>query len=112
MALPTIYWFTKVAEYVARVVPFVSTVLAFFAWSYNIVALAIVGPLSEARLSLEGVAVVNSVAVDWQVYEWIGLVNAVLPLSEGLALLSAYWTFCLSMNLFRWAKSFVPTLSN
>ena len=42
----------------------------------------------------------------------IGYVNAVIPLSEMVALLVTFYSLWLLIILIRWVKSFIPTIAN
>lgn len=112
MALPTLYWFTKIGDYVARVVPFVASVLAFFAWAYNIVAVLIVAGINAIYEGVMSLDTSFASGASFGGLEWIGYVNAVIPLDAWLALLSALMVFKIAVVGLRWVKSFIPTMAN
>jgi hypothetical protein len=112
MALPTIYWFSKIIEYVARVVPVVASVLAFFAWAYNIAEMLVIGSLNAIINQIASLDISQLGSADFSAWIWIGYVNALFPLGESIALLGAYYTAWMVVILVRWVKSFIPTMSN
>jgi hypothetical protein len=112
MALPTIFWFREVRDFVAKIVPFVASALAFIAWAYNIVAVMIVAAINAIY---DGIASLDTSFVSGGNFgglEWIGYVNAVIPLDAWLALMSALMVFKIAIVTLRWIKSFIPTMAN
>ncbi len=112
MALPTIYWFSKVREVLEKVFPFVTSGLALLAWWYNIVAVALVGALHWIRNALNALDLSAFAPADFSAWPYIGVINAIFPLTESLALLGAYFTVWIAVIVVRWVKSFIPTLAN
>jgi hypothetical protein len=112
MATPTIYWYSKLAEYAAKIIPFVASALAFWAWFYNIVAVLIVGSLNKIFNYLAAIDLSNYGNVDFSTWYYIGILNAVFPLTETFAMLSGYFVFWGALITLRWVKSFIPTIAN
>ncbi len=44
--------------------------------------------------------------------EYVGYVNAFIPVSEFIGLMSIYLTIWATVILLRWIKSFIPTMAN
>jgi hypothetical protein len=112
MALPTIFWFTKIGEYSARIIPFVATFLGFMAWCYNIVEILIVGSLNAIYNAIASLDISALGGADFAAWTYIGFVNAIFPLSEALAMLGAFYIAWISIIVLRWVKSFIPTMAN
>lgn len=112
MALPTLFWFTKIGDYAARVVPFVATALAFVAWAYNIVEVLIVGTFNAIASKIASLDTSFLTSADFSAFQWVTTLNAVFPLSESLGLLGALFTYKMVIIAIRWLKSFIPTVAN
>jgi len=112
MALPSPFWLQDALNKLARVVPFVSTILAFFAWAYSIVEVLIVGVLNLIKNQIASLDLSMLGGANFAEWAWIGYVNALFPLSEAIGILGAYYTAWMSIIILRWIKSFVPTMAN
>ncbi|MCW1921500.1 hypothetical protein OKA05_02980 [Luteolibacter arcticus] len=109
--IPSMFWFNKVKDYAAKLLPLAATVIAFFAWFFNIVALVFVAGVDWITSTLNTIQLAGGGA-EFSVWPMIGLLNAIFPLAETLGILSAYFTFWAVIISVRWVKSFIPTLSN
>ena len=112
ISLPPLYWYKELSKYAARLWPLVSTALAFTAWMYNLVWILIVGAYTKINALLASVDLANFGNADFSQWQYIGIVNAIFPLTESLALLSFYYTLWGLVIAIRWIKSFIPTVAN
>jgi hypothetical protein len=112
MALPTIFWFREVRDYVAKVVPFVASVLAFVAWCYNAIEVMIVAAFNTIKGKILSLDTSWMQSADFGVLDGIAVINSFAPVSETIGLLSALFAFKLVIYLVRWVKSFIPTVAN
>ncbi|HET6406449.1 MAG TPA: hypothetical protein VFG14_01100 [Chthoniobacteraceae bacterium] len=112
MAKPSIYWLQKAAETLGKISPIAGTILGFIAWTYNIIEIVIIGTIDFIADKLTALDVSAFSNANFASLQWIGYLNAVFPLSEYLAILSAYYVAWGVVVLIRWVKSFVPTMGN
>lgn len=113
MAQPSLYWLNSAASVLKWISPTAATLIGFVAWLYNLIEVGIIsclelalGKLSDLNTNfMNGGASVTGI-------EYIGYANAVMPLTEMLGLLSAYYTAWMIIIVFRWIKSLIPTASN
>lgn len=98
-------YLAKHAKAAALVVAFLLWFNNFIEWIFNVV----VAQLKELASSLDVAALQGASFAN---LEWIGYVNAVVPVSEFVTLGGVYTTAVIVIILIRWLKSFVPTLSN
>ena len=112
MAKPTIFYLLEISKQIANMLPVISTIVGFFAWLYNFIELVLIGTMTWMMDKLNSVDTSAFSGVTLSTIEYIGYVNAVIPLSEMLGVLSAYYTAWITIILVRWAKSFVPTVAN
>lgn len=112
MAKPSIYWLQKAAEILGKIAPIAGTILGFIAWLYNLIEVVIIGTIDFITAKLAEIDTSAFSNANFASLQWIGYLNAVFPLSEYLAILSAYYIAWGVVVLIRWIKSFVPTVAN
>ncbi len=116
---PIYYWpvvfFANVIDQVSKIARFLAITFALVLWLSDFMNYTINTLISSfnalfASMNTSGLAAANSVSFSG--LDLIGYVNAFLPVSEFLGLLSIYLTAWTIVILIRWTKSIVPTLSN
>jgi hypothetical protein len=112
MAKPTVYYLSQAAKQIANLLPFIGTVVGFIGWVYNFIEVILIGTFEWLHDTIVTVDASGFSGSNLSGIEWIGYVNAVVPVSEMLSVLSAYYTAWLTVVLIRWAKSFIPTVAN
>lgn len=108
---PTQFFF-KLIYWLSRNTKMVAIVSGFIFWLVGFIDAAVTSVITTistliTALSFDGLGNVALTTV-----QWIGYFNAVIPLTEGIALLTVYYSILISVAIIRWTKSFVPTVSN
>ncbi|MEO5713928.1 MAG: hypothetical protein ABIT37_10620 [Luteolibacter sp.] len=89
-----------------------AVLLAIILWAAGVIQHCI----SDVVSSFAGmIASINTTAfrnVSFSSVEYVGYVNAFIPVSEFIGLFTIYLTIWGTVILLRWIKSFVPTLAN
>jgi len=112
MKTALVYWCSRFYDLINSVGKAVGVLVAFVVWAGLLVERVVSATLSEVIDKLSAIKLEQVKATAMAGQEWIGYVNAVVPLSEMLTLLVAYFAACLTVVSIRWLKSFIPTLSN
>lgn len=85
--------------------------VAWLLWMFGIVQ-ASVAALGDTITKFMALDMSAFYGVNFAGLDYIGVVNAIIPLSEFLALLSIYLTAWGLVIVLRWIKSIIPTMGN
>lgn len=97
---------------IGRTVAVVFALLAWFTGFIDTVVLSVFTSMGAIMQTIQPGGLKPSGGVDFSALDYIGYVNAILPLSEFLGLMSIYVTAWMGVIVIRWSKSFVPTIAN
>lgn len=87
-------------------------ILAAFLWICGIIQSCIAEVISSFGAMLGSISTESFRNVSFGSIEYIGYVNAFIPITEFIGLMSIYLTIWGTVILLRWVKSFIPTLAN
>ena len=112
-----IIFFTTVVNAICRIARFVAIAIALVAWFCGFIETCfntVVGSFTAifASLNVQGLTGNGGASTMFGTLEYIGYINAFLPVSEFVGLLAIYLTAWMGVILIRWTKSLVPTISN
>lgn len=112
VSLPHIWWFNKAAQVLKNVSPVMLSILGIIAWWLNLVEIVVVGGIYTIAGVIDGLDVSAFKDASFAAFDYLGYANAVFPLSESFAALSAYAVAWGGVIMVRWIKSFIPTMAN
>lgn len=112
MKTALVYWLSRMMDALVSVSKALGVLVAFLLWVGLILEKVVAAGLQQIIGRLNSVQLSEVRNVTLASMEWIGYVNAIIPLSEMIALLIAFFTACLTVVTIRWIKSFIPTVAN
>jgi hypothetical protein len=84
----------------------------FIAWITGGIPALVTSVMQRIGEAIAAVTFNELGSVDFSALEYIGYVNALIPLTEFIYLCGIYVTAWVSIISIRWVKSFVPTIAN
>lgn len=114
MALDTgfLYWLSRIGQMLVSWGKVIAAVFAFVMWVFGLIDKIIGEGLTMIMDKLEAIDVNALQGANFAVLNNIGYVNAVMPLSEMVAIMAIYMTAWVVVVVVRWIKSFIPTIGN
>lgn len=106
------YFLIKVAQWLWDQKTMVLAVFAFFLWVTDIAQKVVIAGFYKIFELISNIDLSQLQEADFATLEYIGVGNALLPLSEMAALSVIYYTLWTSLIALRWMKSFLPTIAN
>ncbi len=111
MIWPVVF-FGKVINHLGRYSKGWAIVTAFVAWITGIIPVLVTTVMNQIQQLFATLTFSQFQNIDFSAMASIGLINAVLPLSEMLTVITIYTTMWITVIVIRWIKSFVPTIAN
>jgi hypothetical protein len=109
-------WFLQfsvdLASWAGKYLKLILMIFTFILWITNLVDLAITAVFSQIINYISSLDVSAFTNVSLSSIEFVGYVNAIIPVSEFVVLMGLYFSAWLLVILIRWIKSFVPTIAN
>lgn len=106
-------------EYLQKIVNFAAKQAKFFAlfstilmWFFGLLNIIVSGTLTMIINYLSSLDLSQFQGANFSNLDYIGYINSVFPVTEFLLLSVGYAAATGILILIRWAKSFIPTLSN
>lgn len=112
MPLPSLSWIAKVGESAARLIPVVGTITGFFTLIFDLGERIVAGGINYLLDGLDAIDTSTFDNASFGAIAMIGYGNAVFPLEETMSVGAALIAACTTIATIRWAKSFIPTVSN
>lgn len=106
------YLWIKVAGWLWSQRAAILAMLALLMWVTDMAKILVIAGFYSIFEMLSTIELDNLQEADLSTLEFIGVGNAIFPFAEMLALLVVYYTLWLNLIVFRWIKSFIPTLTN
>lgn len=111
MEWPTVY-FAKFLNHLGRFSKWFAMVSAFVVWLVGAIDKLVGSAIAGVTNLLNSFNIDELGNVNFSGLEYIGYVNAIIPLDYFITICGVYVTAWIVVILIRWVKSFVPAISN
>lgn len=111
MAWAVVY-FGKMLNHLGRYSRGWAIFCAFCAWLVGAIDSLVGAAVAQVTSLFASFSTTGMGSVDFAGLEYIGHVNAIIPLDHFAVILGIYVTAWITVIIIRWIKSFVPTIAN
>lgn len=104
-----------ILDYFAKNTKGVAMTLAVLLWLVGIIqncVISVASTFTDLLGAIDGDSLNSFKGINFSQVPYIGAINAFLPLSEFVGMMTIYCTAWGLVIVFRWVKSLVPTLAN